>query len=254
MSRAAQTMVLALLVHGFCKANDWQRVVATPKGDHVDSPSPHNLSYFTNFPELLDAVEPLCYLCSPAKTTKMITEIKNSPERMHAAVRRIGTIRGFEVFDVLYSFHADGRDQLAWKSVVVKVTPDRYREIYHYQTNYGGFISPSVISGDILASECDVGAKGMMVEEYFWFDQTGPTHLDTKPILDAAKRVMPVGIRLYPLALNGSVAFRSGIFRIQTIPEDSGLCCGEGVAEVKAVIDEGKIKVISAQYASGSGQ
>jgi hypothetical protein len=61
----------------------------------------------------------------------------------------------------------------------------------------------------------------MMVEEYFWFDQTGPTHLDTKPILDAAKRVMPVGIRLYPLALHGAVAFRSGIFLIQTIPENS---------------------------------
>jgi hypothetical protein len=254
MSLAAQAMVFALLVNGFCKASDWQRVVATPKGDHVDSPSPHNLAYFTDFPESLDAAEPLCYLCSPAKTAKSIAEIKNSRQRLHGVARRIGTIRGFEVFDLLYSFHADGQDHLTWKSVVVKVAPDRYREIYHYQTNYGGFISPSVITGDILASECDVGAKGMMVEEYFWFDQTGPTHLDTKPILDAAKRVMPGGIRLYPLALHGAVAFRSGIFRIQTIPENSGLCCGEGVAEVKVVIDEGKIKVISARYASGSGQ
>jgi hypothetical protein len=249
-----RAIALMLLLRGIGGASDWQRVVSTPKGDRIDSPSPHNLAYFTDFPESLDRAEPLCYLCTPAETAKRIVQIKNSPNRRQAEVRRIGTIKGFEVLDIFYSFHADGRVNLDWKSIVVKVSPVQYREIYHYQANLGGSISPSEIVGDVLATECNVGARGMMVEEYFWFDQTGPTHLDMTPILDAAERTMPTGIRLYPLALHGTVAFRSNTFRIQTIPDNSGLCCGEGLAEVRVDIDKGKIMVTSARYDPTGGK
>lgn len=92
----------------------------------------------------------------------------------------------------------------------------------------------------------------MMVEEYFWFDKSGPTHLVMRPILEAASKVLPEGTRLYPAALHGSQAFQTLTFKILTMPEQASLCCGDGVAEVKIVLDEGRITATSARYVLGN--
>jgi len=62
----------------------WQRHVMTPKDTSFDSPAPHPLAYFVEFPMLRDESGDFCYLCSPekrlaeAKKEKIATEINLS--------------------------------------------------------------------------------------------------------------------------------------------------------------------------------
>ena len=61
----------------------WQRHVMTPKDTSFDSPAPHPLAYFVEFPMLRDESGDFCYLCSPGKRLaeekeKIATEINLS--------------------------------------------------------------------------------------------------------------------------------------------------------------------------------
>lgn len=139
MCRLAAAFIL-LLAPSVAIGSDWHRVILTPKGERTDSPVPHELKYFTEVPELRDEADDYCYLCSPTERRRMLESIRKSSNRMEAGVNRIGMIEGFEVFDVIYRAYRPSMDTVEseWKSIVVKVGADRYREIYHYQKNGGG--------------------------------------------------------------------------------------------------------------------
>jgi hypothetical protein len=74
--------------------------------------------------------------------------------------------------------------EVKWKSILVQVGPNRFKEILHFQAFYTTTsISPSRIiqSGDerILATmDRDGGNRGGCSEGYWWFDDTGPHLLD----------------------------------------------------------------------------
>src|SRR5271157_2646044 len=102
----------------------WQRHVGTPKGDWFDQPEPHPLAYFTEYPMLRNESGDFCSLCSP---DKRLAEAKK--QQVGSDLRLVGTLGGFEVYDLFYRFKCQGC--VDSKSILVKTGPDEYREIYH---------------------------------------------------------------------------------------------------------------------------
>jgi len=231
-------------------ASDWKRVVDVVNYGGIDVSTPQNLSYFVEFPELRDLDEYICHMCTPAERAKKIRELRGPTRGMSAEVRRLGMVKGFDIFDVFYwksddqdTPHADGP---IWKSILVKVGPDQYREIYLYQCAGVQATHPSVLIGPVLYTQRREGNMGMQPEEYFWFDESGPTRVVQRPIVDSASRVLPAGLTPAPWSgLNGSYASPSLVFQISTIPPGTALCCAPGFAEVKVALDKGKIVIVS---------
>jgi hypothetical protein len=243
-------MFVSLSIHAF--AADWQRVIDAASDSGTDVPAPQNLSYFVEFPELRNLDEYICHLCSPAERAKRIGDLRGPSRGMSAEVRRVGVVKGFEIFDVFYR-ESDDEDTLGeapiWKSIIVKVGPDRYREIYLYQCGYIQEMHPSVLMGPVLYTRRQEGNMGMQPEEYFWFDESGPTNVDKAAIVEAASRVLPVGIDPAPWAgLNGSYASPSLVFRIPTATAEWPRGGAPGDVEVKLGLDKGKIVITSVRY------
>jgi hypothetical protein len=88
---------------------------------------------------------------------------------------------------VLYYVNAranPNHDQVKWKSILVRVGPDRYREIFHLQAFYS---TVSIARSQIIQSgrervlatmDSDGGNGGSCWEGYWWFDSLGPHALD----------------------------------------------------------------------------
>lgn len=90
----------------------WERKVLTAKGDRIDTPQHHPLSYFTRYPLLRDE-DGFCFVCSPGKRLLLARQ-----KKVRTEVRVIGVIRGFSIYDVLYFF--DGEKRPGWKSILVR--------------------------------------------------------------------------------------------------------------------------------------
>lgn len=240
--------------HAF--AADWQRVMDVANYGGMDVPAPQNLSYFAEFPELRNLDEDICHLCSPAERAKRTGDLRGPTRGMSAEVRRVGVVKGFEIFDVFY-WESDDRDTHGaapiWKSIIVKVGPDQYREIYLYQCAYIQETHPSVLMGPVLYTQRQEGNMGMRPEEYFWFDESGPTHVDMAPIMEAAQRAMPADVSPYPWkGLISSYVLPSLILRIPTASAEWPRGDAPGAAEVKVVLRNGKIAVTSARHILGN--
>ena len=69
----------------------WQRQVLTAKQAWIDTPEPHPLAYFTQYPMLREQTGDFCYLCSPAKR---LEEAKKHDVAVE--ITRVGSIAGFE--------------------------------------------------------------------------------------------------------------------------------------------------------------
>jgi len=113
----------------------WSRVAFSGKGESADVPQPHSLSYFTANPFLRDDGGDLCVDCSPQGRAKSALEYSIQP-----LVRPVGVLAGYRVLDVLYSVgkRSDpSRNEVSWKSILVQVGPDRYKEIFHLQASGG---------------------------------------------------------------------------------------------------------------------
>lgn len=239
-------------------ASDWQRIIAITfgAGSRVDSPTPHELAYFTEFPEQRDLEEDACRLCDPKEKAKTIASLK---KRMRAGITRVGMVKGFEIFDVFYPHVPNPSPgslehwmEPVWKSILVKVGADQYQEIYHYQGIEQESVTPSILMGPVLKTEFHPGSMGMREEEYFWFDESGPTHVEMAPIMEAAQRAMPADVSPYPWkGLVSSYVSPSLILKVPTLSARFSHCCGPGEAEVKVVLRNGKIAVTSARYDPG---
>jgi len=177
----------------------WNRTVFSGKGESQDIPTPHPLSYFTANPFLRDDGDDLCDLCTPEGRAK--SALKYS---LHVAVRPIGTLAGYRILDVLYDGSQrehPGQIEINWKSILVRVGPDRYKEIFHLQeSGTDRPIEPSSIvsSGgeQVLATmNSDGGNAGGCWEGYWWFDWSGPHALDFSRVETAVKNGVPDNTR-----------------------------------------------------------
>ena len=161
----------------------WQRLVFSGKGGFDDVPAEHPLSYFTANPFLRDDGDDLCALCTPEGKAKSAQRYSIRTE-----VRPVGVLAGHPILDVLY--YVNPRETNAkptdvkWKSILVQVGQNRFKEIFHLSAFYTTVsIGPSRIvqSGaeQVLSTMDDDGGNGGGCwEGYWWFDQTGPHRLD----------------------------------------------------------------------------
>jgi hypothetical protein len=175
----------------------WQRAVSSGKGTFTDVPAPHPLRYFTANPYLRDDGDDLCARCAPGRRPGAEREYVISSE-----VQRLGTLAGFPIVQILYRVgpRAEGKPaNVRWKSLLVQVGEDLYREIYHLQAYY---IVPPLESAEIikvggeevLATDDSVGGNGGGCwEEYWWFDSSGPHELDFSQVRTSIIEHIPSG-------------------------------------------------------------
>jgi len=182
-------LLLVNLVGAQLCAAEWQRYVGTAKSSWVDKSSPHPIAYFTEYPMLRDESGDFCYLCSPEER---LAEAKKYKCRTELTL--VGTLSGFPIYDLYYRFNPeDGADT---KAILVKVAPDQYREIYRrHPTQNDARVVPSrfvrVGNDQFLEAQYFVGGKAGSMFEYFWFDTTGATLVDFRPVITAAQLALP---------------------------------------------------------------
>ena len=177
----------------------WSRVAFSGKGESVEVPQPHSLSYFTANPFLRDDGGDLCVDCSPRGRAKSALEYSIQP-----LVRPVGVLAGYRVLDVLYSVgkrNDPSRNEVNWKSILVQVGRDRYKEIFHLQASGGPpSLKPSSIinsvSERVLATmDFDGGVGGGCWEGYWWFNRAGPHSLDFSHLEAAIEEQIPKNTR-----------------------------------------------------------
>ncbi len=195
--RTPDTVLRALLAIALCMpaSAQWSRPVFSGKGEFNDIPSPHPLSYFAANPFLRDDGNDLCLLCTPEDKAKSAQRYS-----IRTVVKPVGALTGFHILDVLYFVserdNPDG-NEVKWKSILVQVGSDSYREIFHLQAFYTTVsIEPSRIiqsgSERVLATfDSDGGNGGGCWEGYWWFDRSGPHSLDFSKLRSAINDRVP---------------------------------------------------------------
>lgn len=183
-----------------------QRKVETAKGETMDTPIPHPLSWWTRNPLRLDASGDLM-IGIPASDGELVT---SRDYQVNQETKSIGTIAGFRIMQILTTIHpghrviasgwaADGEPASQWKSLLVQAGPgDEYIEIYKLQAEGGLYqaMKPAVIYGDgpeaILGTyDPDSGNGGGCDDGYWWFDKAGAHEVDFSPLDQAIIRVIP---------------------------------------------------------------
>lgn len=199
--RSPTLLLFALLAVALClpASAQWSRTVFSGKGESQDSPPPHPLNYFTANPFLRDDGNDLCVLCTPEDRAKSALRYS-----IRVVVRPVGTLAGYRILDVLYNgsqLDHPGSAEINWKSILVRVGPNRYKEIFHLQES--GTTRPiepsSIISSGserVLATmNSDGGNGGGCWDGYWWFDRAGPHSLDFSRVEAAIKRGLPENTR-----------------------------------------------------------
>ncbi len=173
----------------------WGRILWSEKGFERDLPPPEPLSYFTATPFLRDDGNELCAPCTPEGRAQSAQKYSIRTE-----IKPVGVLAGYRILDLLYyvgSREHPEQSAVKWKSILVEVGPDQYREIFHLQAFYTtASISTSRIiqSGDerVLASvDSDGGNGGGCWEGYWWFDPAGAYHLDFSLLRAAIQEKVP---------------------------------------------------------------
>jgi hypothetical protein len=147
----------------------WSRVVFSGKGESEDTPARHSLSYFTANPSLRDDGEDLCGDCTPKGRAKSALEYSIRP-----VVRPVGSLAGYRILDVLYSGgkrNDPSHVEILWKSILVEVGPDRYKEIFHLQASGN---PPSLKPSGIIPSGSVERTVIVHVESACWIRSSLP--------------------------------------------------------------------------------
>jgi len=247
----ALAAVFAALSLPHALAADWERVIITLTGDRTDVPPPHNLAYFTEAPAERDLDKKFCESCGP----KEKAEWDRAIAALRGEIHHVGAVRGFEIFDVFYQ--SDSERSVApgdpvWKSVLVKIGPDQYREVYHHQGTEDNYEQDSELVGPVLKTEYSVGAMGMRTDEFFWFDETGSTRVNQAWLESAASNVAPHGDDAFTAyGLYATNATPAVVFHIPTSTPGRVRCGGPGEAEVTVAMVKGHPVVTNARYVSG---
>lgn len=221
----------------------WERHVIAAPANRIDHPQAHSLAFFTRYP-LLRTEDPSAFgNCTPeqklakAKSTKATAEVSLA-----------GKLSGFAIYDVIVHFE---EDSASWKFILVKIGPNRYREIYHLEAGFMDEIKHSAVVriGDrhILRSVDTVAGNGVATyQAYFWFDKDGPTWIDWTPIWNAARLAAPSDGRTMEKDWN-SAKDLAHFFRVPIRGTNDYTCCS-GSVDVKFVINHGRIQVVEAKY------
>ena len=221
----------------------WERHVIAGQGDKVDRPQAHSLAYFTHSPLLRTEDPSVFWNCTLAQKLEKARQAKAD-----ISVQRVGILHGYAIYEVLTKFEAPGG---IWKFILVKVGPDRFREIYHVEADPLDDIEHSsiVVVGDqqILRSRDVISGNGVVtLEAYFWFDANGPTWIDLAPIWNAARSAAPKESRISEVDWNNTEELKTR-FRVPVQDSTSSICCN-GFVHVKFVIKKGRVQVIEAKY------
>jgi hypothetical protein len=228
----------------------WQRHVMTPKGEWVDTPEPHPLSYFIDDPGSRCEQCDFCWDCSPEKRLAESRKVK-------ADLILVGELAGFGIFDLYYRFESDRRSDT--KLILVTTEADEYREIYQCTpTTFfgsGAMRSRLVTIGDdqFLETKYDAcGGRHNLVDgstaadyyDYFWFDKAGAEFVDFRPILRAAKSVMrerfPFNDELLTPCVNWLWHFGEPLL--------CTLGTADGTATVRFRFNRGRVMVLNTLY------
>jgi hypothetical protein len=174
----------------------WQRLVFGGKGGFEDVPSEHPLSYFIAKPFLRDDSDDLCLRCKPNDKSQSAEHYS-----IRTKVAPVGVLAGYRIFDVLYYVGSSEINRkltdVKWKSILVQVGQNRFKEIFHLSTFYTTVsIQPSNIvqSGNeqvLTTMDGDGGNGGGCWEAYWWFDQAGPHRLDFAALSKAIGEHIP---------------------------------------------------------------
>jgi hypothetical protein len=163
-----------------------QRKIQTAKGETMDTPVPHQLSYWTSDPLKLDRDQDLS-IGYRANDGKLIT---SRDYKVNQQITHLGAIDGFNILQILTTIHARPRviasnlataDPFQWKSMLVQYgNTEQYVEIYRLQAGGGLYepFKPATIYGNgpntILGTyDPDTGNGGGCDDGYWWFDQSG---------------------------------------------------------------------------------
>jgi hypothetical protein len=194
-NRLAAMCLLYVTALSVSASAQWRRVVLGGKGISDDISAVHPLTYFTSNPFLRDDGMDLCISCTAVGKAKSALRFDIRTE-----LKPVGSLAGYQIFDVLYYISPKGEessDQVKWKSIVVQVAPNRYREIFHLQNFFSSTsinASRIVVSGTerVLASvDSDGGNAGGCYEAYWWLDASGPHALDFSRLVAAVQRGVP---------------------------------------------------------------
>jgi hypothetical protein len=219
----------------------WQRHVVSGKGDSFDTPAPHSLAYFTKDPFLRDDGMDFCDDCTPKGKATVHTRHKFKTE-----LRKVGDLQGFAIYDLFYYFDDHiATGQIDWKSILVQSSAGAYREIYHLQPT-NALISPSffVRAGpdEILVTyDLIPGTGSQIYEDYFWFGPDGPVRINTGPISEALKSILPEGLGVWK---GGGLDMKSLKYHMPVWKEGDANCCPTGgMVDISFRLEAGRLLI-----------
>jgi hypothetical protein len=225
----------------------WQRKVVSGKSDSFDTPLPHPLAYFTRDPFLRDDGDDFCSACTPHDKAAQHTKHKFKTE-----LQKVGEVRGFAIYDLFYFFddHVQSGD-IDWKSILVADSSGEFREIYHLQPPIQTKIEPAFLfnaGGDELLGTRDSvpGTGDQYYEDYWWFDADHPVRIDTAPVNEALKSILPDGFGVWK---GGGLDMKALRFR-NTVwkPDDANCCPSGGTVEIQFRLDRGRVIVTGKHF------
>ena len=226
----------------------WQRMLVSGKEASFDTPGAYSLSYFTRDPFLRDDGYDFCGACTPQDKAAARTQHKFKTE-----LKKVGDLGGYAIYDVSYFFDDHvSTGQVDWKSVLVAVSPGRYREIYHLQPP-AAQITPSFLmkagAEEILATRNLIPGTGNQYDEaYWWFGPDGPVRIDIESISEALSTILPAGYGVWKgggLDMK-TLTFRSAVWK----PSDANCCPTGGAVTLRFRLDRGRLVVIEKNYDS----
>jgi len=243
------TCFLLISLVGVPSGGKWQRQVYTAKGSFVDLSVAKPLDYFTNDPFLRDDGNEYCISCTPAEKATIHLKMKSKAE-----VRFVGKLKGYNIYDVFYYF---GSETIHWKSILVESTSGQFREIYHLQAPQEMTIGPSFIfdtGREILLGTRDAipGTGAFFCEAYWWFDRDGPMLIDTGPIDEAVKSILPKNAYI---AKGYGLDLRSLKYAMEVWKDGDPNCCPTGGnLSIDFKIVSGQVVITGKRYTPPAGK
>ena len=223
----------------------WERHVVAGGDETIDHPQAHSLAFFTRHP-LLRSEDPNTF--RNLTPEQKVAKAKN--EKSTVEVNFVGTVRGFTIYDVLIRFERPGGD--VWKLILVKIGPDRFREIYHLEAAYDTQIEHPFVAKVgteyILVSRDVFAGNGVETcQAYFWFDKDGPTWINWSPIWQAARSVAPKDGWAIEVNWSDRQDLIKSTFPVPVRGEGDSTCC-RGFVHVRFSLERGHIIVLGATY------
>jgi hypothetical protein len=226
---------------------EWQTLFATPNGDRTEKSVAKPLSYFTTVLRGDWGVD-----IGPKRTQNEGLRVNRTN---NVKVHLIGKLAGFLVYDVYRYYPGDhGGDVIGSKSIVVKIAPGLFHEVYYRERPQAdSIINPSFLvkagANQLLGSRDFAGGNhGVFMEEYFWLDANGPARVDFAPLQAALQSTLPQGFEFVNDSFDNPLFFPALKLQAQVINRSSSPCCDYGNLEVTFTMNRDKITVTGKSF------